>query len=138
MSDTEKRKGSCLCGDVKFTAESGNSVGACNCSMCRKWNGGPQMAVFCGDSVSFENEESISVYQSSEWAERGFCKKCGSHLFYRFHGNQHMMLAGLFDNDSDFVFETQYFIENKPSFYEFANDTTDLTGPEVAKQMGLG
>jgi len=138
MSDTKNRTGSCLCGIVKFTAESGNSVGACSCSMCRKWNGGPQMALFCGESVSFENEDNISVFKSSEWAERGFCKDCGSHLFYRFHGNQHMMLAGSFDNPDDFVLETQYFIDNKPSFYNFAEETNNLTGAEVAEAMGLG
>jgi hypothetical protein len=138
MSDAKDRSGSCLCGTVKFSAQSGNSVGACNCSMCRKWNGGPQMAIYCGDSVSFENEDSISIYKSSDWAERAFCKNCGSHLFYRFQGNQHMMLAGLFDNDEDFVLETQYFIDNKPSFYSFANETANLTGAEVAGKMGLG
>ena len=137
MSDSDNRSGSCLCGSVKYTAQSGNSVGACSCGMCRKWNGGPQMAVFCGESVSFENEDTISVYKSSDWAERGFCKKCGSHLFYRFHGNQHMMLAGSLDNNDDFSFETQYFIDNKPSFYSFAEKTNDLTGAEVAEQMGL-
>ncbi len=88
------------------------------------------MAIYSGDSVS--------VYKSSEWAERGFCENCGSHLFYRFQGNQHMILAGLFDNDEDFVFDTQFFIDNKPSFYGFANETANLTGAEVAEKMGLG
>jgi len=138
MSDTTNRSGSCLCGTVTFTAESANSVGACNCGMCRKWNGGPQMAVSCGDSVSFKNEDSIKVYKSSDWAERGFCKECGSHLFYRFQDNHHMMLAGLFDDDEGFVFETQYFIDDKPSFYSFSEKTTDLTGQQVAEAMGLG
>ena len=26
--------------------------------------------------------------QSSAWAERGFCKNCGSHLFYRLKENK--------------------------------------------------
>jgi len=51
------------------------------------------MAVPCADTVSFAGEENVAVYKSSDWAERGFCKQCGTHLFYRFHGNQHMMLA---------------------------------------------
>jgi hypothetical protein len=137
MSDVKNSSGSCLCGTVKFAAQSGNSVGVCHCSMCRKWNGGPQMAVYCGDSVSFENEQSISVYKSSEWAERGFCKNCGSHLFYRLQGNQHMILAGAFNNSEGFIVENQYFIDDKPSFYRFENETVNLTGAETAEKMGL-
>ncbi|NIT13149.1 MAG: GFA family protein, partial [Candidatus Dadabacteria bacterium] len=51
--------------------------------MCRKWCGGPLMAVNCGTDVTFEGEDNITVYDSSSWAERGFCSGCGSHLFYR-------------------------------------------------------
>jgi len=84
MVATFNGKGSCLCGEVSFTAKNAiQSVGACHCGMCRKWGGGPLMAVDCGTDVTFEGEKYISVYDSSEWAERGFCKKCGSHLFYR-------------------------------------------------------
>ncbi len=84
MSDVIVGSGSCLCGATLITAKSiSKNVGACHCSMCRKWSGGPLMAVDCGTDVSFEGEENISVFKSSEWAERGFCNKCGSHLFYR-------------------------------------------------------
>lgn len=138
MPEDSKNSGSCLCGSVSFTATSTNSVGACSCSMCRKWNGGPQMAVFCGENVTFEGEENISVFKSSEWADRGFCKNCGTHLFYRLQGTQHMMLAGLFDDQEKFVFETQYFIDNKPDFYNFKESTNNLTAAQVAEMMGLG
>jgi len=95
------------------------------------------MAVYCGDSVSFENEQSISVYKSSEWAERGFCKNCGSHLFYRLQGDQHMILAGSCHNIEYVFIDNQYFIDDKPSFYRFANETVSLTGAETAETMGL-
>ena len=138
MSKKTEKTGSCLCQAVTFTATSENEVGACNCEMCRKWNGGPQMAISCGEHVTFSGEKNIAVYQSSDWAERGFCKTCGSHLFYRFKGNQHMMLAGSFDDASDFTLNMQYFIDSKPSFYDFKNDTKNLTGKEIAEIMGLG
>ena len=63
------------------------------------------IAVDCGTDVTFEGEENISVFESSEWAERGFCKECGSHLFYRLKAtHQYIMPAGLFDEDT-FVFD---------------------------------
>lgn len=90
------------------------------------------MEVDCGTDVSFEGEDNITVYNSSDWAERGFCKKCGSHLFYRLkESKQHMVPVGLFDDQEPFVFESQVFIDKKPSFYSFANKTNDMTAAEV-------
>lgn len=133
MNDVNAGKGSCLCGSVKINApDISKQVGACHCGMCRKWGGGPLMATDCGNQVTFEGEENISVYNSSDWAERGFCKKCGSHLFYRLKGNnQHMMPAGLFDNSEQFELDHQVFIDKKPSFYSFANKTSDMTEAEL-------
>ena len=90
------------------------------------------MAVDCGVDVTFDGGGNISVFNSSDWAERGFCNKCGSHLFYRLkESNQYVMPLGLFDDDIPFVFDHQIFIDEKPSFYEFANETSDMTGAEV-------
>ena len=133
MPDTTEGKGSCLCGAVGIIAKSINKlVGACHCSMCRKWGGGPLLAVDCGQNVSFEGEENISVYNSSDWGERGFCKKCGSHLFYRLKENkQYIIPAGLFEDQEFFVFDHQVFIDHKPAFYSFANKTTNMTEAEI-------
>lgn len=138
MSDSIQGKGSCLCGAIRITAENiSNNVGACHCGMCRKWGGGPLMAVNCGTDVSFEGEENISVFNSSDWAERGFCKKCGSHLFYRIkESKEHIIPVGLFDDQESFVFDNQVFIDKKPSFYSFANKTNDMTEAEVFEKYG--
>ena len=133
MSDTYQLTGNCLCGSVRFTAKSVNPhVGACHCSMCRHWGGGPLLAVGCGTAVTFENAEKIKVFDSSEWAERGFCSECGSHLFYRLKQTQeHIMPAGLFEDQEKFDFDHQVFIDNKPAYYDFANQTHDMTEAEV-------
>ena len=114
-----------------------NKVGACHCAMCRKWGGGPLMAVNCGVDVFFEGEDNILVFDSSGWAERGFCKKCGSHLFYRLkERKEYIIPTGLFDDQESFVFNTQVFIDKKPSFYCFANKTNDMTEAEVFEKYG--
>ena len=129
-------KGSCLCGAVKITVKKmKNNVDACHCGMCRKWGGGPFMCVDCGSDVTFEGEENISVYDSSDWAERGFCKKCGSHLFYRLKEvNDHQVPVGLFDEQNNYHFELQVYIDQKPSFYDFANKTKEMTEAEVIEK----
>ena len=133
MSDVIEGNGSCLCGSVHVTAKNLNKhAGVCHCSMCRTWSGGPWMAIDCGTDVKFEGGENISVFSSSDWAERGFCSKCGSHLFYRLKENkQYVMPVGLFGDDIPFVFDHQIFIDEKPSFYAFANKTSNMTGVEV-------
>jgi hypothetical protein len=127
-----KGNGRCLCGAVTFTAQNiNNNVTACHCGMCRRW-GGPLLAVSCGTEIAFEGQENITVYNSSDWAERGFCKKCGSHLFYRLKEiNEYEISAGLFDNQAIFNFDLQVFIDRKPAFYSFANKTKEMTEAEV-------
>ena len=124
--------GRCLCGAVKFRAEGvPHDVAACHCGMCRRWAGGPGFAVEV-KAVSFEGAERIGRYRSSDWAERGFCKKCGSNLFYRLiDTDQYLMTPGTFDDQSGFKMTTEVFIDEKPACYTFADETSKMTGAEV-------
>ncbi|MBC8212860.1 MAG: GFA family protein [Gammaproteobacteria bacterium] len=133
MSDSMSAKGSCLCGSVRFSTKTMHkNVGACHCNMCRKWGGGPLMVVDCDTDVEFEGSSNINVYNSSDWAERGFCTHCGSHLFYRLkQSQQYHIPVGLIDTRADFVFDHQVFIDKKPSYYRFANHTEDMTEAEI-------
>ncbi|OMH33928.1 aldehyde-activating protein [Motiliproteus sp. MSK22-1] len=133
MSETVKGHGNCLCGAVSFTVgDISKNMGACHCDTCRKWGGGPFLAVECGTDVTFGGEDNISVFNSSEWAQRGFCKQCGTHLFYRLLESQEYILpAGLFADDEQFQLDHQVFIDQKPSNYCFSNDTKNMTGAEV-------
>ena len=137
MVKSRESKGRCLCGEVEIHARNMSlHVGACHCDMCRKWGGGPYMEVDCGSEVAFTGEKHITVYSSSEWAERGFCAVCGTHLFYRLkHSQEHMVPVGLFDAVEGLHFDNQVFIDEKPAFYSFANATKNMTGPEVFAQF---
>lgn len=132
MENAELR-GSCLCGAVRAAVKmSSNSVSACHCTTCRKWGGGPALAIECGDDVRFEGADNISVFDSSEWAERGFCATCGTHLFYRLKkGGFYSLPVGLLDDTEQWVFDNQIFVDEKPSFYAFANETKKMTAAEV-------
>ncbi|MFN3233557.1 MAG: GFA family protein [Alphaproteobacteria bacterium] len=140
MSDTQERHGQCLCGAVKITAkQASTSVGACHCNMCRQWAGGPYLAVDCGTDVRFEGEQHIGTFGSSDWAERGFCKTCGSNLFYRVKASgQLIVAAGLFEDQDGFVFDHQVFVDERPTYYDFANETEDKTGAELFAEFSGG
>lgn len=95
------------------------------------------MEVNCGTDVKIEGEDHVSVFDSSEWAERGFCKTCGTHLFYRLKGNGlHIVPVGLFDDDPDLSFTMQVFIDEKPAYYGFSENTKKMTGAEVFAMFG--
>ena len=125
--------GQCLCGKVKVkVAQMAFRVGACHCQYCRTWTGGPLFTFDCGTEVKLDGACFISGFQSSDWAERGFCNNCGTHLFYRLKQNgQYFIPAGLLTLPDDPVLDHQIFIEQKPRWYCFANPTRELTGAEV-------
>jgi hypothetical protein len=129
--------GKCLCGAVSLSTTSmSQHIGACHCTMCRTWGGGALLAVDCGTDVKLEGGENISVYLSSVWAERGFCKHCGTHLFYRLKQNhQYFVPAGLLQDPLNLTFAHQIFIDEKPEYYAFANATENMTGAEFMSQF---
>lgn len=130
-------KGHCLCGKVQLTAKAKSlNVGACHCDMCRQWGGGPLMVVDC-EEVSCEGGESVGVFASSDWAERGFCRECGTHLFYRLkEGGFYAVPVGLLEAVHDWQFAQQVFIDRKPGYYSFVEQTHNLTGEELFAQFG--
>lgn len=131
--DMKKAAGKCLCGTVSFEFPIEREVfDACHCGMCRKWSGGPIMTVESKGGVSFKGESSIAIFESSAWAQRAFCKNCGSHLFYQLKGTDtRFFMIGLIENNERFQFKVEIFIDKKPNNYSFANDTVKKTEAEV-------
>ncbi|WP_379545701.1 GFA family protein [Qipengyuania sp. DSG2-2] len=131
---TESISGHCLCGSVSITLEGARpEVDICHCAMCRRW-GGAFFGGLKGSGFSVSGQEHVTSYRSSEWAERAFCKQCGSNLWYRFlPGDLHSFLAGLFDLpadvDASMGIEQQIFIDEKPCWYDLAQDSQKKTGP---------
>lgn len=138
MSTTISAKGKCLCGAVQISAAAmSTNVGACHCNMCRRWTGGPFMAVECQGAVEFSGEESIKCFDSSDWAQRGFCLQCGTHLFYKLkQNNMYIVPAGLMNSESQLGFDHQVFIDEKPEYYAFSNQTKNKTGAELFAEFG--
>lgn len=140
MTENNRRSGNCLCGSVGITATfSSLDMGACHCEMCRKWTGGVFMNVHCKADVQFSGESFITVYDSSPWAERGFCSRCGSSLFYRLkQGKGYHMPVALFDESQDLNFAIQVYIDKKPAYYSFSNETAVMTEAEIMAKYGPG
>ncbi len=133
MAGETERNGSCLCGSSPyFNKDDQQECGCLPLQYVQEMDRWALLVVECGSDVHFERNDSITVFSSSDWAERGFCSKCGSHLFYRLKKEGHYAVpVGLLDDGEQWVFDQQIFIDEKPSFYSFANQTKNLTGAEV-------
>lgn len=124
-------KGHCLCGAVSLLSPAAREIGACHCGSCRRWGGGPLLTVHCGPDVVLSGQEHIGVYASSQWAERAFCRQCGTHLYYRLQATgEYFVPAGIFESQ-DFALASQIYIDKKPGYYDFANQTPTMTEAEV-------
>lgn len=96
--------GHCLCGAVTIKVTGIHHdprVGACHCRMCQRWTGGLFLC-FTADSSAVSVHGAVSRYRSSAFAERAFCPKCGSHLWFNDVSEagavQHYeLMPGLFD-----------------------------------------
>lgn len=135
MAELNTLKGICLCGAVSLHLQHENpSMSACHCSICRRWAGGPLLALESHKAPQIDGAENVRTFASSEWAERGFCSRCGTHLFYRLtKGEFYVLPAGLFQEGGNWPFELQVFVDERPGNYQFANVTREMTGEEVFK-----
>ena len=89
------------------------------------------------DRVTFDGEENLVRFTSSDWAERGFCGRCGSHLFYYLKPDkQYSMCVGAFDDASQFTLTGEIYVDAKPTGYAFAGDLERLTEAQVLARYG--
>lgn len=121
------QQGKCLCGSVKIDIPvKTKSVGACYCATCRKINGGGPMLGVHGDSeLRASGDAQIGRYKSSDWAERGFCKNCGTTLFYHLvvGSMDYIYSAGLFDQQ-EFEITEEIFTDAKPNYMGFLSENS--------------
>lgn len=104
---TDVARGGCQCGAVRFACTLPSKwVAHCHCTMCQRahgaafvtWVGMPVERVQVGD-----DDAQLRWYASSSAAQRGFCARCGSTLFFRgerWAGELHIVLAN-FDDPVD-------------------------------------
>jgi len=128
--------GRCLCGAVTFTAERVETDHhACHCGMCRRWSGGAAFLGAKAESATFTGSQ-LGVFESSAWASRGFCKACGTAMYYLLKPTHtYFISVGAFDDPAPFRLVREIFIDNKPSGYAFAGDHPRWTEAETFERL---
>jgi len=94
------------------------------------------MAVHVGSEIEISHANTISIFSSSDWMERGFCSNCGTHLYVKMkEADDYFIPVWLFEDSDNFKFNLQIFIDDKPDSYCFKDRTIEMTGAEVFEKF---
>lgn len=132
--------GRCLCGAVGFVITNLRpDFGACHCEMCRRWTGSAFLGISVPlEQITFTGTEHIQRLQSSAWAERAWCGRCGTGLYYHVTAEGKMsanleLPIGLLDDANGLQFTREIFVDVKPDCFAYAGEHRMLTRAQVMK-----
>ncbi len=122
---TPRATGHCLCGSVAFSVYGPlRQVIHCYCGQCRRSHGlmGPYTQCDKSD-LQFSADKSLSWFQSSDQAERGFCNACGSSLFWRpTNGDRVSISAGSIDPPTRLDVIGHIYLDDLADFHRLPDD----------------
>lgn len=113
-------RGSCLCGAVAFTVEGQpRDVLACHCTQCRSVSGHFWAAGGAAHgTLTITKDEGLAWFQSSAKARRGFCRHCGSALFWEEFGGGHVSFAaGALDGPTGLKVIADWHLDDAGDYY---------------------
>ena len=118
-------KGSCECQGVVFEliGELRDAV-FCHCSQCRKTSGHYWAATQVSKgNLNLIKATSLSWYDSSDKARRGFCSVCGSSMFYERKGIDKISVsAGSLEIPTSLDRMRHIYVASKGDYYDISDD----------------
>lgn len=122
-------KGSCLCGQITFTAGGKlSNMTHCHCSICRKIHGSLFATYMEAEELSYTSgQQLIQSYASSAGLTRVFCKTCGSVLPENAKEGSFYIPAGLLDDDPGIRPHSHIFVESRSEYYAIHDKLPQLT-----------
>ena len=123
--------GRCLCGAVAFEVDGPmKQIIGCHCTMCRRQTS--HFLAFTAawdDDLRLTGEESLSWYRSSPDSRRGFCRKCGSMLFFATDGADRTSIsAGALDPGHGLKLAAHIFTDAAGEYYTPDDDVPCFRG----------
>lgn len=123
-------RGSCHCGAVAFEAIGPmREIIVCHCTDCLKLAGYSWAATTVQkDRFAFRRgADNVRWYQSSDFAERGFCENCHAQLFYRQTARDTISISpGMLDNFEGLYTSGQIYRASLPEACILSADAPDL------------
>ena len=116
----KKISGKCLCGSVAFEIPTElRKVVYCHCSQCLKTHGHFSAYTEAADAtVKWLEKSSLTWFESSKKASRGFCSNCGASLFYKLNGSDQICVAaGCLEQPTELTPACHIYIEDASDYY---------------------
>ncbi len=133
MADIEqapvRATGHCLCGAVRIEIRGPlRDVVVCHCGQCRRQHGAPPSYTSASwPNVTIHGEKNLKWFQSSEQARRGFCRICGSSLFWEPIGQGRVSIsAGCLVKPTGLRTVRHIFVAEKGDFYDITDGLEKL------------
>lgn len=125
MSQTQ-HTGACACGAVTYTVMGElTDVIACHCETCRRTSGYYWGATHADkNALEIHGGNALRWWHSSDIAQRGFCRYCGSSLFYSRHDAPYVAIApGTLDDASNLSTRMHIFCAEAGTYYRLDETT---------------
>lgn len=127
--------GSCLCGAVVYEIDGPlRPVVGCHCQQCRKTSG-HHVAATQGywDRLRLLRTDGLTWYRSSDTAARGFCKTCGSNLFWRRHDAETVSIfAGTLESPTGLEMSCHIHSDGAGDYYTLDDGLPQIEQSELA------
>lgn len=118
-------EGGCLCGAVRYQVTGPlRDVINCHCGMCQRLHGnfGPHTKAR-KSNITVTRDDGLEWFKTSDIARRGFCRICGSGLFWEpFDMDATGIIAGTLDGPTTLKTMGHIFVGEKPDFYDVTDD----------------
>lgn len=121
------KTGRCECGSVRYQSEGPwRDVISCHCETCRRTSGHFWAAsAVPAEALEFTENSGLVWFDSSDVAKRGFCRDCGSSLFYRHKDKAYIAVAaGSLDQPTGLKMVEEVFCHEKADYYDLTKDLT--------------
>ena len=131
---SSKHYGRCLCGAVTFKIKGElRQVLVCHCSQCRRSSGHQWAATAAPvEAIDIDCQNTLSWYRSSSKAKRGFCRRCGSSLFWQLDGSTSLSIAaGSLNLPTGLSTQEHIYFENASDYYRVHPDEQIRTSTKI-------
>ncbi len=131
--------GGCFCGAVRYKVKGVlRGVVNCHCSQCTKLNGNfGAHSKAPKSNINIIKDEGLRWYEISGVTRRGFCRECGSGLFWDNIDQDALgIIAGSLDGPTNLRTIGHIFVADKTDFYEITDEIPQFEGSSDGKLEG--
>ena len=112
---------------------------ACHCRQCRRTSGN-YVSATCVRRENFvlTNDKGLKWYKSSDFAERGFCRECGSSVLWSARARDTItIMCGTIDGNTGLETVAHICVADKGDYYRINTSEPQYEGTDHPRELTL-